>query len=202
MKYIISRYNHDISWLKGYTDNFVMYDRSDSVPQIETAISVRNVGSDIFDKFTFIIDNYDDLPEVAVYTKANLFKYISKEEFDLVKDAKFFTPLLTQNHKTYSDDRGEVCFYKDGIYWERNDLWYLNTHKPKSFNAVQELMGLLGTWNMKYVPFAPGSNYILTKKNILKHLKEHYIKLRSFIDWDVYPGECQILERGLYTLWS
>jgi hypothetical protein len=55
---------------------------------------------------------------------------------------------------------------------------------------------------MEYLPFAPGSNYILPKENILKHSKDHYQKLRSFLEWDVYPGEAQILERGLYTLWK
>lgn len=194
--FIISRYNHDISWLNDYTDDFVLYDRSD-VPD-KKAIVVPNIGSDIFDKFTYIIDNYDRLPYVAVYTKANLFKYITKEEFDLVKDAKFFTPLLTQNHKTIEG----VSFYKDGLYWEINNLWYLNAHPPKNMETVKELLELLGLWNLKYIPFAPGSNYILTRNNILKHSKEFYIKLRSYIDWAVYPGECQIIERGLYTLWK
>lgn len=202
MKYVISRYNHDLTWLSNYTNDFVLYDRS-STP-LDEAIKTENKGSDIYDKLTFIIDNYDSLPDVAVYTKANLFKYITKEEFDLVKDNKIFTPLLTKNHKTYKDQWGvTVCFYKDGIYWERNDLWYLNAHFVKDEpNRVNDLMFLLGTWNMRFVPFAPGSNYILPKENILKHSKEFYIKLRSYLDWAVYPGEAMIIERGLYNLWK
>jgi hypothetical protein len=63
-------------------------------------------------------------------------------------------------------------------------------------------MKLLGIYGLDYVPFAPGSNYILPKETILKHPKELYEKLRSYLDWTVYPGEAQIIERGLYTLWS
>lgn len=200
MKYVVSRYNHDVSWLSEYTDDLVLYDRSPE--PLPGSVAVPNVGSDIHDKLTFIIDNYHQLPDVAVYTKANLFKYITREEFDRVKDNATFTPLLTMGHRTYSDERGPVNFYRDGIYWERNEDWFLNAHQTKNnFRIPAELKELLGTWNMRYVPFAPGSNYILPKENILKHPKSFYEKLRSYLEWDRYPGEAMIIERGLYTIW-
>lgn len=198
MKWIVSRYNHDIDYLPNYTDDFVLYDRSE-IPVINSIV-MPNIGSDLYDKFTYIIDNYDNLPDVAVYTKANIFKYITKEEFDVIKDNTKFTPILTMNHKTYSDEQGVVCFYQDGIYWERNNFWYLSVH-PTNCN-IQGLTCLLGTWNMKYVPFAPGSNYIVPKENILKHPKELYETLRNYLAWDRYPGEAMIIERGLYTLFK
>lgn len=202
MKYVISRFNHDIGWLSHYSNDFVLYDRSE-VP-MEGSIVVPNLGSDISDKLRFIIDNYDSLPDIAVYAKANLFKYVSKEEFDLIKDNKVFTPILTKNHRTYSDERGVVCYYKDGIYYERNDLWFLNAHpgKDNTPKYIGRLMGLLGIWEIQYVPFAPGSNYILPRETILKHPKEFYIKLRSYLDWAIYPGEAMIIERGLYNIWK
>ena len=195
MKYVVSRYNHDIDWLRDYTNDVVLYDRS-PIPAPNSR-KMANVGSDIYDKFSFIIDNYGSLPEVAVYTKANLFKYITKEEFDQIKDNKVFTPLLTQHHKTYSDDKGIVCYYKDEMYYERNDKWFLTAHPARSL----ELYDILGIADMEYIPFAPGSNYILPKENILNHSKEFYEKLRSYLEYTIYPGEAQIMERGLYTLW-
>ena len=152
MKYILSRYNHDAGWVKYYTKDPIIYDRSEE--PMEGSIVVPNIGTDIYDKFTYIIDNYDNLPEVMCLTKANLFKYITQTEFDEVKDNKKFTPLL------------------------------------------------LGLEGKEYLAFAPGSNYIVTKKNILKHPKEHYEKLRSYLTWGIYPGEAQLIERGLYYLWQ
>jgi len=196
MKFIVSRYNHDIDWIKDYTDDVVMYDRSDAAPLAPGSIPVHNRGTDIYDKFTYIIDNYDNLPDVAVYTKANLFKYITKEEFDEVKDNKTFTPLLTKHHQ----EKPGISFYSDdGLYNEINNKWYLGAHNTK-YNIVQ-LELLLGTYDQQFVKFAPGSNYILPKENILKHSKDTYIELRSLLDWDRYPGEAQVMERGLYNLW-
>lgn len=194
MRWIISRYNQDIEWVKEYTDDVVIYDRSE-LP-LPNTIAVPNIGSDIYDKFTYIIDNYDNLPDVAVYTKANLFKFVTKEEFDKVKDNQTFTPLLTKNH----EEKLGVSFYKDDIYWETNNYWYLYAHPVK--HDISKLCELLGTWNMKYVPFAPGSNYILPQENILQHPKALYEELRSYLAWDRYPGEAQVIERGLYTLFK
>lgn len=196
MKFIISRYNHSMDWLKDYPEAEVtIYDRSEK--PMEGSVVMPNIGSDWYDKFTYIIDNYDNLPEVAIYTKANLFDYISKEEFDKIKDNHTFTPLLTQHHKVYEP----VCRYKDGMYYERNDMWYLGVHPTKHRMIPYELQEVLGIGGLEYIPFAPGSNYIVPKENILKHSKEFYQKLRSYLEWDRYPGEAQIIERGMYTVW-
>lgn len=203
IKFVVSRYNHESDWLKEYAEpeEVVMYDRSKE--SLEGSIVVPNVGSDIYDKLSFIIDNYDNLPDVAVYTKCNLFKYIAKEEFDQVKDNQTFTPLLTQNHKTYPNAQGiDVCFYAYKMYYELNNLWFLGAHPVRDEVAIGELMGMLGTQNLSYIPFAPGSNYILPKETILKYPKEFYEKLRWYLHWDRYPGEAMIIERGLYMLWS
>ncbi len=202
MKWIISRYNHDLSYLLDYTQDAIVYDRSDNGSfydfhdtNIQT-IKVPNIGSDLYDKFTFIIDNYDDLPLVAVYTKANIFTYITKGEFDVIKYNNTFTPLMTMQHNTYEP----ICRYDgDGMYNEINNFWYLNVRPAKHLKEIAEIFHMNGR---EYNAFAPGSNYILTKENILKHPKEFYEKLRSFLEWDIYPGDAYLLERNLYYLWK
>ena len=193
MKYVLSRFNHNIDWLSNYTTDFVIYDRSDT--PLKNSIIVPNIGSDIYDKFTYIIDNYDNLPEIAVYTKANLFKYITPQEFDLVKDNKVFTPLLTQNHKTYMP----VCYYQEGMYHEINNYFYLGVHPARYANEIKYIFQME---KRTYNAFAPGSNYIVPKKNILKHPLSLYNKLRSYLEWDRYPGDAQLMERNLYYLWK
>ncbi len=201
MKFIVSRYEHDASWLMEYTksrEDLVMYDRS-QMP-LPDSIHTKNIGTDIYDKFTYIIDNYDNLPDVAVYTKCNLFKYITKEEFDKVKDNKTFTPLLTKNHKTYSDENGPVCYYDiNGMYNERNDFWYLYPHPAK---FAPHFIRIFKMKERLYNAFSPGSNYLLPKENILQHPKSLYEELRSYLDWDIYPGDAQLAERSLYYLWQ
>lgn len=191
--FFISRYNQDLNWVAEYAPSMILYDRSDE--PLPGANIVPNLGTDIADKLSYIIANYNNLPPVMAYCKGNLFKYISKEEFDQVKDNSFFTPLLTKTHT----ERPGVSFYMNGIYWEFNNLWYLAAHPCK--HDPKEVQRVLGIDKLEYVPFAPGSNYILTPNEIRKHPVEFYIKLLNYLTWAVYPGEAQIIERGLYTLW-
>lgn len=191
--FIVSRFGQDVSWISEYAPSMILYDRSDY--PLPGANIVPNLGTDIADKLHFIITNYNNLPPVAIYTKANLFKFITKEEFDKVKDNSFFTPLLTKNH----EQKPGVSFYLNDIYWETNNLWFLNAH-PCKFNP-KEIMAFTGIDKLEFVPFAPGSNYILTAQDIHKHPVDFYIKLYNFLTWSVYPGEAQILERSLYTIW-
>ena len=210
MQYVISRYNQDVSWVQEYAPSMILYDRSDD--PIPGSIIVPNLGTDIADKLHFIINNYNNLPLVAIYTKANLFKYITKEEFDRVKNNSFFTPLLTMNHKEVKYDGTEeyvkrhgtdkdVSYYKDGIYYEKNNFWFLNDCPYKS-EQVKELVKIFKMDQREYNAFAPGSNYTLTSSDILRHPRELYIKLYNFLMYAVYPGEAQLLERNLFYLWG
>lgn len=198
MKFVISRYNdQDVDWAKEYSDDIVVYDRSDD--PIPGAIVVPNIGSDIYDKFTFIIDNYDNLPDVAVYTKANLFKNMPKEQFDKVKDNITFTPLFNSELKL----DGVISKYEDGMYKEANNGWYMNHFDHKYLKNYNDLADKLHLPKPSYIPFAPGANYILPKENILKQPKALYEKLRTWLGWrEYYNAEAQIIERSLYTLWK
>lgn len=199
MKYIISRYNNHLSWILDYAkpEDITVYDRSEK--PLEGSIVAPNLGSDWYDKLTFIIDNYDNLPDVAIYSKANMFDYVTPKEFEQVRFNTTFTPILTRRHATYSDEEGVVCYYDDqGNYWERNNGWYLSSHPARSL----ELFNLLGIAGKPYIPFAPGSTYIVPKENILKHSKRFYEKLRAYLEWTIYPGESMIMERGAQTLWQ
>jgi hypothetical protein len=84
------------------------------------------------------------------------------------------------------------------MYYEVNDLWYL----PNPTEKELELMKFLEMDKHEYMPFAPGSNYIVPRKNILKHPKEFYEKLKSYLEDDVYPREAWVIERNLYLIWN
>jgi hypothetical protein len=204
MKWILTRYNHDIDWLKEYTGDWVMYDRSPVKIDDPRIIPVSNVGSDIYDKLKWIIENYENLPDVVLLAKANLIpRFITKEEFDLVKDNKTFTPLLTKNHKT---EDGTTFYSEDGMYNELNNAWYLNHYPVKSGKTMNELGELLNFTGLKYLKFAPGANYILPKENILQHPKEFYQLLFSYLGWSgdttQDEGESQMIERAFYSIFK
>lgn len=203
MKTVLTNYNFTPDWVLNYTDEFVIYDRSDSkeylvdFPQ-DHIRHQDNIGDADFSKLTYLIDNYYDLPDVFLWSKSNLFKFITPEEFEVVKDNQEFTPLLTQGHKVYDP----ICHYEDGIYCELNNSWYLNSVPAKYFQSYAEFARAFNLPNPKYLKFAPGGSYILTKERVHRYAVDFYKDLASILPYCQKPGEAHMLERTYFTLWN
>lgn len=195
MKYVLTHYSGDWRWVLDYTTDFLIYNRTDE--EIPNSIKRENVGNADYDKLTYLIDNYYNLPEVFLWSKSNLFKYISKEEFEKVKDNTDFTPLLTQNHKVYEP----ICRYVDGMYLERNNSWYLGTVPALHFQSYDEFAHAYSLPSPDYLTFAPGGSYILTRERVHRYGKEFYEELAAMLPYCQTPGEAHFLERTYYTLW-
>jgi hypothetical protein len=130
-------------------------------------------------------------------SKSNLFKYITKEEFEEVKDNTTFIPLLTKNHKTYEP----VCRYAGNIYEEINNSWYLGSVPAKYFRSYAEFAHAFHLPNPPYLQFAPGGNYILTREAVHKYSRDFYDELRSILPYCQRPGEAHMIERSYYNIW-
>lgn len=188
MKFVISHYLGDYDWVKEYTDDFVVYDKK-----------VLNVGYNIYDIMTYIVENYDNLPDRVAFVKANMLeRHISKEEFEEAIKKEGLVPLCTQNHKV----NGNINYYKEGIYHEKNDSWYFAEYPHKYFNSYPEFAGFMGIPSPQYLPFAPGGCYIVPKENILKRSNGFYQKLLEFCSWSQINAESHAIERSLYTIWQ
>jgi hypothetical protein len=192
--------DHDISWIPEYAgdDEYFIYDRSGNV-ELPWKVPRENRGDADYDRLSYICDNYYDLPDVFLLTKSNLFKYISKEEFDEVKDNKVFTPLLTKNHKTYEP----ICRYdENGMYEEINNSYYLASVPAKKFGSYQEFAKTFNLPSPQYLKFAPGGNYILTRETVHKYGLAFYEKLRDLLPYCQQPGEAHLIERSYFNIWS
>lgn len=207
MKKILVNYNFtpEKDWIG---DDYLIYDRSDDgIDHLKDfdskkIIKTENVGQVDYDKLCYLADNYDTLPEVFLWGKTNLFKYIEKEEYEKVKDITTFTPLLSKSHKTYSDNNGIVCYYSGEMYYERNNNWYMAQFPYKYFKSYAEFAGAFQLPSPSYLPFAPGGNYILTRERVHRYSKDYYTNLASILPYCAEPAEAQMLERSYYTLWK
>ena len=187
-------------------ENYLIYDRSDSKDWLKDLdqskiIYKENIGQVDFDKLTYLHENYDHLPDVFLWGKTNLFKYIEPEEYEKVKDNKVFTPLLTQNHRTYQDELGMVNYYQNGMYYERNNSWYVSPYNSKYCATYQEFAHIFGLPIETFIPFAPGGNHILTKEVVHKYPKELYKRMADLLSYHREPAEAYMAERSYYNLW-
>lgn len=205
---VVSNYNNDIRWVPEYTENYLVYDRSDApiLPDsIESnkVIKGPNLGYNLYDYFTFIVDNYDNLPECTIFAKGNTApRHVTKEYLDRIINNNFFTPIEDYKmHKPY----WPTCFIAaDGGFCEINNSWYMKHHPYRYFRKYDDFMRFFfkNPPTPRYTRFAPGGNYIVPRENILKFPKEFYENLKTIISHCPLPGEAHLVERALHTIWT
>ena len=167
-------------------------------------------GYNLNEYLSFIISNYEKLPENVIFIKGNIIKrHISKEFLFNAIDNKYFTSLedwkLDKTSKDNFFNRNSFIL-SDGGWVEKNNNWYLNKkrHPTKYFNNFNVFMNFIFKKyiNPKYIRFCPGANYIVPKTNILKFNKQFYINLKFIIGHNQLSGESHILERALFSIWN
>ena len=202
----ISNHNNDVSWVKDYDNPYVIYDRSDVDVNLEglNVIKSPNVGYNIYDMMTFIIDNYNDLPDYTTFVKGNMFpRHVGKEKFEKIMNNKFFTPIF--DYTLHQTQMPTCMFSSDGNFSEINNSWYMGTWHPRKYftTTYNDYLNYIfsNPLHPNYVTFAPGGNYVVPKENILKYPVEFYKNLRKFVAYEHLPIESHIVERSLYTIW-
>lgn len=210
MKACLVNYNFDPVWLKDFPElEVTIYDRSDdgverNLIQYGVVYKTENVGNIDYDKLSYLVDNYDDLPDVFLWAKSNLLKYVYEDYLrEKLKEGKF-APLLKMDHRTYSDSHGVVCYYHGDMYYERADSWFFNSPDlaKKYFFNWHEWASYFQVPMNRYIPFPPGGNFILTRERVYKYGRDYYQEMRDVLPYAQLPVEACAAERSYYSLWK
>ena len=110
---VVSNHNSDLgkaaqtTYDYGFSpDNTIIYDRSDEVKDwshLGESIRSPNVGENIYDIMRYIVEHYDNLPDVCIFIKGNMFQrpeerggaeyYTTHEKFYRALTAEYFLPI-------------------------------------------------------------------------------------------------------------
>lgn len=200
--FVVSNYKNDISWIKNYTDNFCIFDKSGELPESENIFKIENVGFNIYDICSFNYYNYENLPEIIAFLQGHPWNHICRETFDKLIYNECFTPLEDYSHIPESLSHKKDI---DGGYLERHSNWFLNLDPPykhRWYTSYIEFIDdmLIGVPPMSWIRLCPGAQYIVPRENILKYSKNFWGKLMGTVSYDRYPMEAHLIERALYTI--
>lgn len=203
MPAVLINYNFSPEWLADWPqlNPIVIYDRSDdgierNLERFGHVRKTENRGNVDFDKLDYLVEFYDDLPEVFLWSKTNIFKYVDKDTLKAALEKKEFAPLMKPDHPTYSNRLGVVCRYRDGWYEEVNNSWYLYPHPAYNLSSFAEWAQMFNLPSPDFLPFSPGGSYILTKERVHRYGRDLYEKMRDTLPYTTLPGEAQMAERS------
>lgn len=220
--------NHDLEWIKmtyeyGFSpENTLIYDRTpDDFPDkspikhLGKVIPSPNVGSNPYDIGRYIVEHYDDLPDMMIHIKGNLLQreYTTKERFTYALKANWFVPIdrgpLRSNYFPFlvNDNWFSLPFT-----WEENNITTIAIDDVKNtkvyprignFRDFMKDMFLVSDENMpRFISFAPAANYAVPKNCILKYSKNFYKKMMYYTDYSTNPLEAHWFERILQLAWQ
>lgn len=197
------------SWIFDFTDNFLIFDKANRFQENEKVRHQKNVGANIYDIFDFIFSNYENLPEIMIFCKANVTpRHCGISKFiEIVNETKF-TPIENYVREAPPFSPGIYAYVdeSDGYHEDEREVDGVvrNIHHSKYIFSYRDLLCSIfenPTFD-RYIRFAPGGNYIICKKDILRYNRIFYETMREYVSWDVKPGEAYLLERAIFTIFN
>lgn len=170
--FVVSRYKEDFNWLKKISYKYVLYNKGPS--DIEKYFNYRqlpNVGREAHTYLTYIVDNYNSLPDYVGFLQGDPFPHsiFMGHRLSRFKGEEFYP--LSPNTKYKEDARAYI------------DL--IESSTAKYFGIVR---------HAGEFPF--GAQFIVSKNKILKHsLNEYEFLLRKLIEAEDNRKQCLVFKK-------
>lgn len=206
---VVSNNGGDLGWVPRHADSYVIYDVSASPilpPSLNhTSVHPSSGCGRAVDYLTYIIEQYDSLPETIAFMRGIAVPdHMSETYFAQASHAKKFCMLYDPTR--HAPQRPIAYVGKDGAYREHVRAPYLAGHPTKYFPNYESLARFVfeRPATSQYIAYAPGANYIVPKSAILRHPKAFYENLRMFASHTpgTVTGEALIIERLLAAVWN
>jgi len=208
---VVSSFNNDLSWLPRYSDDYLVFEQgygSGIPPQLDR-LKLRFVphgGSNYKDYFSYIIDNYDSLPEVVFLIKGNVFpRHVRQHIFD--RFVSSFAPCSISDPNRHLPHFPLGFFDKSGLYNELNHSISLR-FPAKYFYSVNNFFYFLDSQFIPtiYLRFSIGGQFVTTReqiKTLPKYVYERLLEIVSHSGRAIgHTHESFIIERALHRLWN
>ena len=215
--FVVTRFKEDVSWIKNYTDNYVIYNKGESLGEGYNEVLLSNDGHNQKDIFEFIYRNYENLPDLIAFLQGNPFAHCSRKDFNLLIKSEKFTSLESYKNNVVSGRVNSEGFYiehnnrihyknSDGLYTEKNNNFYIEWHQslkrsrsPCIFKSFDDFMQSIfeNYEHLEWITFCPGSQYIIERERALFYPKSFWKKLMSFLNNGFEMTEAHVIERGV-----
>jgi hypothetical protein len=100
----VARYNENLYWLKDYAKNVVVYNKTDNLNNLgfKKVINIEPIGLETYSFFSYIIDYYENLPDVVVFVQGKIEDHLGAD-----------------NHRHSANDKKNVSVYLTVLDWAK-----------------------------------------------------------------------------------
>lgn len=202
-KIIVARYNENIEWLNSEMSNCIIYNKGSKL-DIENEIFLENVGRESETYLHYVITNYDNLPEVVVFTQAKISDHRGSDDINYLIDIKNQALLHSRSQDfglVYdSVNHRDLC-----KTWNlRGDGWFLRDNY-KNNHPITFFEWFTTNIDINYPdPIYHYSNgiFAVKKEKIINKPIEYYKRLKLEVNHHINPTEGHFFERSWYYIFN
>jgi len=217
-KYIVARYNESIDWLNFAMDKSVIFNKGEKL-NIPNEILVPNVGRESETYLRYIIENYDNLPDICVFLQGRIsdhIRYVRGMKYNphINRCLNYVTflesqamslgasyPSITVNANTKNSIWSKQFNKKP---WRGYDWYLYNNYKNEKHILFHDwfVKNIQKEWPKKKFKVYRNGIFSVTKKKILKNPKKYYENLIKQVNWHIEPVEGHFFERSWYYIFN
>jgi hypothetical protein len=202
-KIVVARYNENIEWLSSEMHNCIIYNKGDKL-NIENEILLENVGRESETFLHYVITNYNNLPDVIVFTQARIEDHTGANNVGYLLNLKDQALQYSRSYNflRHYDNGSNIHFDKnwnlrsDGYFLKDNyknntpiifDEWYKNNINIDYPNPINVYVHAI---------------FAVKKEHIINRPIEYYKKLILEVNHHINPAEGHFLERSWYYIFN
>jgi hypothetical protein len=203
-KIVVARYNENIEWLRSEHENCIIYNKGQKL-NLPNELFLENVGRESETYLQYIINNYDHLPDIIVFTQARIADHkgrndvnylikIKNEALQHTKSQNYITHTETESHTHCWDKEWNLVngtYYLENNYKNNDRITFIDWFK-KNINETYP------TPTKIYC----AAIFAVRKENIINKPVEYYKKLIAHVNHHIDPAEGHFLERSWYYIFS
>jgi hypothetical protein len=178
LEVIIARYTEDVSWTSLLKYPFKIFNKNLADSHL-FELNLPNVGREGHTHFSYIVNNYKNLPNFIAFLQGNPFDHC-KNVITNINEFKFnnsFLPL--------------------GNIFEERLVEY-----PHILQEVTEYSKKIGFEIKQPLFYVPGAQYIISRDLILTKPLDFYKKILSSVSEGIYPLDGLNIEKTLFQLYG
>jgi len=215
-KIVVARYNEDISWLNTEMNNCIIYNKGEKL-NIDNEIMLENVGRESETYLHYIITNYDNLPDVVIFTQAKIDDHVGSNDISFLIRIKneALNYKLSQNFLIHFDINKNNRPYWDKEWnylpywyekWDRvkHGEYFLNDNY-KDNKPIKFIEWFKTNINENYpnpIYIYHAALFAIKRENILNKPIEYYKKLILEVNHHINSTEGHFFERSWYYIFN
>ena len=202
-KIIVARYNEDIEWLNSEMENCIIYNKGNKL-NISNEILLENLGRESETYLHYILTNYENLPDVVVFTQARISDHKGSDDINYLINIKneALQYSKSQNFIIHKDNGNNIHFDKE---WNlREDGYYLENNY-KDNNQITFLEWFKTNIDINYpnpIMIYCNAIFAVKKENIINKPIEYYKRLLLQVNHHINSTEGHFFERSWYYIFN